>query len=100
MKDIPIKAHEIGRNLIIWSIDYVKCDSQVNSREKGRDLTQSYENPLHPQNYPKSNATTQNATKNFYTTICVPTWSIDSYPTGVLKPVYGIPTFPLTGKAL
>ena len=41
----------------------------------------------------------ENATKNFdYTTISdrlgMVIWSNDSYPTGVVKPVYGIPTFP------
>ena len=27
-------------------------------------------------------------------------WGNDSHPTGVVKPVYGIPTFPLTAKAV
>ena len=27
-------------------------------------------------------------------------WSNNSHPTGVVKPVYGIPTFPLTAKAV
>ena len=41
----------------------------------------------------------KNATKNFdYTTISdrlrMVSWSNDSYQTGVVKPVYGIPTFP------
>ena len=26
-------------------------------------------------------------------------WNNDSQPTGVIKPVYGIPTLPLTAKA-
>ena len=40
-------------------------------REKGRDLTQSYDKkPLHPQKNPKSNATIQKRNQNFdYTTI-------------------------------
>ena len=53
------------------------------------------------------NATRQHkhATKNFdYTTIAdrlrTVSWSNDSHPTGVVKPVYGIPTFPLTAKAV
>ena len=42
---------------------------------------------------------TEKATKSFdYTTISdrlrIVSWSNDSYPTGVVKPVYGIPTFP------
>ena len=47
----------------------------------------------------------KNATKNFdYTTIVVRlrmvSWGNDSFLTGVVKPVYGIPTFPLTEKAV
>ena len=48
---------------------------------------------------------TKNATKNFdYTTIAdrlrTVSWGNDSHPAGVVKPVYGIPTFPLTAKAV
>ena len=47
----------------------------------------------------------KNATKNFdYTTIAyrlrTVSWGNDSHPTGVVKPVYGIQTFPLTTKAV
>ena len=31
---------------------------------------------------------------------CWVSWSNESQPTGVGKPVYGIPTFPLTAKAV
>ena len=46
-----------------------------------------------------------NATKNFdYTTIAdrlrTVSWGNDSHQTGVVKPVYVIPTFPLTAKAV
>ena len=45
--------------------------------------------------------TTQNATKNFdYTTIVdrhkKASSGNDSYQTGMVKPLYGVPTFPLT----
>ena len=48
----------------------------------------------------KATCQSKNATKNFeYTTIAdrlrTVSWSNDSHPTGVAKPVYGIPTFPL-----
>ena len=51
----------------------------------------------------KSNLKTQNATINFeYRTIAdrlrTVSWSNDSWLTGVVKPVYGIPSFPLTPK--
>ena len=46
-----------------------------------------------------------NATKNFnYATILdglrTVIWGNDSHQTGVVKPVYGIPTSPLTAKAM
>ena len=53
---------------------------------------------------PKSNVTTQKLHQNFdYTTIAdrlrTVNWHNDSYPTGVVKQVYGISTFPLIAKA-
>ena len=75
-------------------------------REKGRDLTQFYYKSPKPTGK-KQKATWQhtNATNIFdYTTIVdrlrTVSWGNDSHPTGVFKPVYGIPTFPLTTKAV
>ena len=53
----------------------------------------------------KQRDNTKNATKNFdYTTIAdrlrTVSWGNNSHPAGVVKPVYGIPTFPLTAKAV
>ena len=53
----------------------------------------------------KQRDNTKNATKNFdYKTIAdrlrTVSWGNDSHPAGVVKPVYGIPTFPLTAKAV
>ena len=53
----------------------------------------------------KQRDNTKNATKNFdYTTIAdrlrTVSWGNDSHSAGVVKPVYGIPTFPLTAKAV
>ena len=48
----------------------------------------------------------KNATKNvdYYTAIADPlrtiSWGNDSHPTGVVKAVYGIPTFSITAKAV
>ena len=76
-------------------------------REKGRDPTQSYDKSPYTDRKIKKNPMWQhkNATKNFdYTTIAdwLKTVSLgnDSHPTGVVKPVYGIPTFPLTANAV
>ena len=62
--------------------------------------------PLNLQKTPQNNATKHtNTTKHFnYTTTADVFWTVswgnDSYPTGVLNPVYGIPTFPLTTEAV
>ena len=71
-------------------------------REKGRDLTQSYDKSPYT-NRRIQNATLQhkNDTKNFnYTTIAdrlrMVIWGNNSDPTDVVKSIYGILTFPLT----
>ena len=77
-------------------------------REKERDLTQFYDkSPYADRQIKKATFTWQhkNATKNLdYTTISdqfrTIIWGNDSHPTGVVKPVNGIPTFPLTTKAV
>ena len=53
-----------------------------------------------PTKNPESNVTIQKRRQNFdYTTIAerlrMVSWSNDSHPTGVAKPVYGIQTFAL-----
>ena len=79
----------------------------LNSREKGRDLTQSYDkSPYIDRKIQNAMWQHKNATKNFdYTATAdrlrTVSWGSDSHPTGVVKPVYGIPTFPLlTTKAV
>ena len=68
-------------------------------REKERDLTQSYDkSPYTDRKIQKATWQDKNATKNFdYTTIAdrlrTVSWGNDSHPTGVFKPVYGIPSF-------
>ena len=74
-------------------------------REKGRDLTKSYDKSYTDRKIIKAMWQHKNATKNFdYTTIAdrlrTFSWGNDSHPTGVVKPVYGIPTFPLTAKVV
>ena len=53
----------------------------------------------------KNKVTTQKRHQNIdYTTIAdrlrTVSWSYDIHTTGVIKPVYGIPAFPLTVKAV
>ena len=85
-----------------------QLQSQLNctEREKGRDLTQSYDkSPYTDRKIQKSTWQHKNATKNFdYTTIAdrlrTVSWGNDSHQTGEVKPIYGIPTFPITAKAV
>ena len=80
------------------------CMAVLFIREKGSDLTQSYDkNPFTDRK--KKMWDHKNATKIFdYTTIAdrirTVSWGNDSHLTGVVKPVYGNPTFPLTTKAV
>ena len=68
-------------------------------------LSPMTEAPTPTEKSKKQRDNTKNATKNFdYTTIAdrlrTVSWGNDSHPAGVVKPVYGIPTFPLTAKAV
>ena len=75
----------------------------MRQKEKERDLTQRvlWRKPLNS----TTNWQHKNTTKNFdYTTIAdrlsMVGWSNNSHPTGVVKPVYGYPTLPLTKTAV
>ena len=76
------------------------------SRETGRDLTQSYDKrPYTNREIQKATWQYKKATKNFdYTTIAdrlrTVSWSNIRHLSVVVKPVYGIPTFPQTAKAV
>ena len=64
-----------------------------------------WQKPLHRQQNPKSNVTTHKRRQNFDNTTIADrlrtvSWCNNSHPTGVVKPVYGIPTFPLTATAV
>ena len=78
----------------------------VHIRENERDLTQSYDkSPYTDRKIQKATWQHKNATINFdYSTFAdrlrTVSWGNDSHPTCVVKPVYGIPIFPLTAKAV
>ena len=81
----------------------VGCFSKIVLWEKGRDLTQSYDrSPYTHRKIQKATRQHKNATKSLdYTTIADRlSWGNDSHPTGVVKPVYRIPTFPLSAKSV
>ena len=75
-------------------------------REKERALTQSYDkNTYTHRKIQKAMWQHKNATKNFdYITIAdrlrTVSWSNGSHPIGLIKPVYGIPTLPVTAKTV
>ena len=98
-------------HLAFWAYD---SSSQISSnflllcillREKEGDLTQSYDkSPYTDRKTKKATCQHKNATKNFdYTQLRTDlgrsVGGNDSHPIGVVKPAYGIPTFPLTGRA-
>ena len=73
--------------------------------EKGRDRTQSYGKSRKLTPTEKSKKQRYNTKKNLDYTIIVDrlrtiSWSNDSHPTGVVKPVNGVTTFPLTTEAV
>ena len=73
-----------------------------NYKRKGRDLTQSHDkSPYTDRKIQKATWQHKNANKTFdYTTIAdrlrTVSWGNDSHPTGVVKPVSGIPTLSIT----
>ena len=73
-------------------------------RKRRRSDSVLWQNPIPTENS-KTNGQHKNAAKTFdYKTIVdrlrTVSWSANSYPTGVVKPVNGYPTFPLTAKAV
>ena len=78
---------------------------QIYKRKRKRSDSVLWRKPLRPQRNPTSNATTHkrlhklrlhNIADRLVTVSC----SNDSHPTGVIKPVYRTPTFPLTAKVV
>ena len=80
----------------------------MRKRKRKRSDSVLSKKPLHPQKNPKGNVTTQkNATKIIdYTCTTIAdrlrtvSWSNNSHPTGVVKPVNERSTFPRTTKAV
>ena len=62
-------------------------------------MTKTPTNPYTNRTF-ETNGQHKNATKNFNNTTIVDSWSNNSHPTGVVKPVYGYTTFPLIAKAV
>ena len=87
---------------------FLKCIIRllILKHEKRRGLTRSYDKrPFTHRKIQKATRQHKNAAKNLdYTTIAdrlmTVSWSNNSHLTGVVKPVYGYPTFPLTTTAV
>ena len=92
-----------GDKAILW-IGKVR-DHQNRQREKGRDLTQSYNKSPYTNNMSLGlSDNTNNSTKRFHYTAVADrlravSWSNYGNPTGVVNLVYG-PTFPLPATAV
>ena len=81
------------------------CYKPIKREKEEIWLSPMTEAPTPTEKSKKQRDNTKNATKNFdYTTIAdrlrTVSWGNDSHTAGVVKPVYGIPTFPLTAKAV
>ena len=85
---------------------FVSSHAIIILREKGRDLTQSYDkSPFTHRKIQKTTWKNKHATKNFdYTTTAdrlrTVSWSNSGHPTGVVKPVNDRSNFPLTATAV
>ena len=66
----------------IWLSPMTKAPTPTEKPKKQRDNTQNFNHT---------------AIVDWLRTV---SWGYDIHPTGVVKPVYGIPTFPLTTKAV
>ena len=92
---------------MLYGIDIAIIETIITfeGREKERDLTQSCNKSYTHRKFHKATWQHKNATETFdYTTMAdqlrTVSWSHNNHPTGVVKPNYGIPTFPLTTKAV
>ena len=77
--------------------------TRICQREKDQDLTQSYDENAYTNRKFNNQWKTQKRHQKFdYTTIAgrlrTVSWSNNSHQIGVVKPVYGYPTLPLTAK--
>ena len=77
------------KSKLVFSISFQEKNEEVNDKS-----------PYTDKKIQKATWQHKNAIKNFdYTTIAARlrtvSWGNESHPTGVVKPVYGIPTFPL-----
>ena len=84
--------------LYVVCIVMVPWDLTPTVREKGKDLTQFCEKS------PYTHSKIKKRTKTFdfmnADRLRTVSWRNDGHPTGVVKPAYGIPTVPLTAKAV
>ena len=91
---------------IFGTFEQWNSQGKYDLREKGRDLTQSYDKNLYThRTIQKATWQHKNATKTFNYTIIADrlrtvSWSNSSHPTGVVKPVYERSNFPLTATAV
>ena len=72
-------------------------------RKRKRSDSVLWQKPPHPQKSPqkqRDKATQKRHQKVLRQRLLTVSWGNDSHPTGVVNPVYGIQTFPLTEKAV
>ena len=89
-------------NITEYTLSYYTKEGK---RKRRRSDSVLWQKPLHPPKNPNSNVSAQKSNQNFdYTTIAdwlrTVSWSNNSHPTGVVKPVYERPILPLTAKVV
>ena len=104
-----------NRRMKYYDLQYVFCIEYVWScvvmsaplckRKRKKSNSVLWQKPLYTEKIQKAMWQHKNATKHFDNTTIADrlrtvSWGNDSHPTGVVKPVYGIPTFPLTEEKL
>ena len=99
----PLCSGSILVCIILWHFEhdkdqtilcfFIKLGRHVNHGERKRKRSDSvlWQKPLHPQNNPKINVTTQKRHQklwlHYYCGLRTVSWSNSSHPTGVVKPV-------------
>ena len=108
LNKVKCQGHQSHRNSLAFIKENKVIAIRVIRQNETREKEEIWLSPVTKaltttENSQKAKWQHKNATKNFdYTTIAdwlrTVSWSNDGHPTGVVKPVYGIPTFPLTAK--
>ena len=92
-----VKYLGLGNINVLWVTVFA---DYLGLYEKGRDLTQSYDKSPNTHRKPQKASWQHTNDITIADWLRTVSWGNDNHPTGVVKRVYGILTFPLTTKAV